>query len=219
MKKLLRWAAPLAVAMFFAMPICVMAKGEWKLTQNADKDFSISMPADAKAVDKHVKNVTINAFTATEDGTNYSITHGAGVQASPGAIDSIGEGAIVEFKKQAEAVGVSLTVDKTEEAKGEGWAGKKSFISIGPAKLQMLAALSDNKNVGYCLIAASQAGSNADPEFFNSFKVDTKRTNELYANKGALSGELIGQIIGGIFGAVIAFFVVSKLNKKKQNPS
>lgn len=218
MKKIIEWAAPVVVAMFFALPTSVMAKGEWKLIQSAEKDFSISMPACAESVDKHVKNVTINAFTATEDGTNYSITHAAGIQASPSAIDSIADGAISEFKKQAKAANVALTIDKTELAKGEGWAGKKTFISVGPARLQMIAALSENKNVGYCLIAASQEGSTQDPEFFNSFKVDTKRTNELYANNAGKMGEMIGRILGIMLGGGVAFFIANKI-KKKNNPA
>ena len=39
MKNILKWSAPLIVAMLFAHPISVSAKGEWKLVQTAEKDF------------------------------------------------------------------------------------------------------------------------------------------------------------------------------------
>lgn len=219
MKKILKWSAPIIVAALFAFPVGVFAKSDWKQVQSTGKDFSILMPADTKAVDKHVKNVTIHAFTANEDGTNYSITHAAGIQAGPGAIESIGEGAISEFKKQAQAAGVALKIDKTEDAKGDGWAGKKTFISVGPARLQMIAALSENKNVGFCLIAVSQAGATQNPEFFNSFKVDTKRTNELYPNNSKGIGEIIGRILGIVAGGGLAFFIAHKIKQKNKSAS
>lgn len=214
MRNLLKWSAPIVVAMLLSLPTATLAKGKWKLVQSAEKDFSISMPAGAKPVEKHVKNVTIHAFTVDEDGTNYSITHVAGIQAGPSAVDSIANGAITEFKRQAEAKNVALTIDKTEEAKGEGWVGKKTFISVGSASLQMIAALSENKYVGYCLITASKKGATQNPEFFNSFKVDTKRTNELYANKAGNIGEMIGRILGIMLGGGVVFFIADKIKKK-----
>ncbi len=221
MNNLLKWSAPLVVAMLFALPISVSAKGEWKLVQTPEKDFSVSMPANAEMVEKKVQNVTIKAFTADEDGTNYSITHGAGVGSSPtaDAADAIGNGAIGEFKKQAEKAQVALTIDKKENVQGVGWNGKKSYISIGPAKLEMLAALSENKNVGYCLVTASAQNATPDQNFFNSFKVDTKITNELYANKAQNLGEMIGIILGIAVGGGIGFFVVNKMNQKKKSAS
>ncbi len=219
MTKFLKWSAPIVVAALCSLSSVVFAKSEWKQVQSTGKDFSILMPADAKSMDQRVKNITIKAFTASEDGTNYSITHAPGIQSSPGAIDSIGEGAISEFKKQAQALGVDFKIDKTEEAKGDGWTGKKTFLSIGPAKLQMIAALSENKNVGFCLIAASQAGAAQDPEFFNSFKVDTKRTNELYPNNSKSIGEIIGRILGIVAGGGLAFFIAHKIKQKNKSAS
>lgn len=218
MKKILKWSPLLVVAMLFALPATLHAKDEWKLVQTKEKDFSVSMPANVEMVEKKVQNVTIKAFTANEDGTNYSITHGAGVGSTPtaDAADAIGNGAISEFKKQAEKVHVALTVDKKEDVKGVGWTGKKSYISIGPAKLEMLAALSENKNVGYCLVTASELNAKPDQNFFNSFKVDTKITNELYANKAQNLGEIIGIILGIAAGGGIGFFVVRTINQKKK---
>jgi hypothetical protein len=221
MNNLLKWSAPLVVAMLFALPVSVSAKGEWKSVQTSEKDFSVSMPANAEMVEKKVQNVTIKAFTANEDGTNYSITHGAGVGSAPtsDAADAIGNGAIGEFKKQAEKAQVALTIDKKEDVQGVGWSGKKSYISVGPAKLEMLAALSENKNVGYCLITVSEQNATPDQNFFNSFKVDTKITNELYANKAQNLGQMIGIILGIAVGGGVGFFVVNSLNKKKKSAS
>ncbi len=221
-----RFLAPILVALFLACPQIVQSKDGWKTVQTDDKDFSLSMPANVKTVDRNLQGIIIKAFSAKEDGTNYSMTHGTGMKASAHAVDAINDGAMAEFKKQADETKFNLTVDKTKEEKGNGWSGKKSYLSVGSGKVEMLSAVSENGNVGYCLVAASKEGAHADPEFFSSFKVDSKKTNELYAGIDESSlpfkiGELLGfAMLLGLGLVVVAvpvglFFLVRHLSKSK----
>lgn len=207
--KISRFLIPVLVAVFCAIPQLALGKGQWKAVQTEDKDFSLSMPENAKSVDRTVKGIVIKAFAANEEGTNYSMTHGTGMKHSDRAVDAIIDGALAEFKKQAQDVGVELTVDKTTEEKGDGWSGKKTYLSIGKAKVEMLSAVSTNGNVGYCLVAASQDGAHAEPEFFSSFKVDNKRTTELYDVDRESIAFKVGQLLGFATGIGLILFVLS----------